>query len=183
MNLNQWLIVALRDLDPQARARLETEYTAHFREALDAAGGEAQALATLGDAGALNEQLKRQYLTADEGAWLDRYASQVARPYWGWMVAAGLPMLAYSSDTLQTQFWLTALSSALVLVLRALLLRFASARRAALAMATVIIPAIFIGPFGLSFQRHWVSLMVMVVMLGFVYIPRRHIWLKVLRRA
>jgi hypothetical protein len=58
MTLEHWLM--------SARTRLEAEYTAHFRETLDATQDAAQAM--LGDAEALNGRLKRQYLTVDEGS-------------------------------------------------------------------------------------------------------------------
>jgi hypothetical protein len=104
-------------------------------------------------------------------------------PRWGWMFVVGLLLLSYISNSVKSQFWLTVIVTAVVIALHPLLLHFCSRRRAALTLATVMVPAVFIGSFGLSYQDHWPGLTGMVSVIAYFYFPRRHIWLKGLRRG
>lgn len=196
MNLNQWLTAALRDLDPQARARLDAEYTAHFHDALDVTGSEAQALASLGDPERLNGQLKRQYLTTDEVSWIDRYAATIAQPYWGWILAGVMLFYMLFITQLRGTTWLNlglvGGSTVLVVLGRALAIWYLSRRKAASIVAllalTVFIPATQIG-ISLTALKDWRVTDHLAVVVGFLFVwygsafHYSQIWLKVLRRG
>ncbi|NTY00565.1 hypothetical protein [Deinococcus sp. JMULE3] len=66
MTLNAWLNVALGDLAPAARDRMNAEYHAHVQDAMHSGLTEPEAVATLGDPTQVNRALRRTYATASE---------------------------------------------------------------------------------------------------------------------
>ncbi|MGY2897029.1 hypothetical protein [Deinococcus sp. UYEF24] len=138
MTLHFWLARALTSLEPAIRSRLETEYTAHFEEAMQAGGDRTQALTELGDPVVLNSRLRRVYLTIEDAASLDRRSTRISSPRLAW--GMGLMAVVFAVLLRDRAGLLFLLAVALTLGVRMIALRTLSSRRAALVVLLSQLP-------------------------------------------